>query len=407
MTFLHSNQNLKTALGQDERVYQEYLLMNPSNPSQKQGIFSYNNLMKSDLINGMISLSKEHLIRIISQKMPYEDVFKDTIQLIAPKGQKIIKYKKKSYEVILKLKGCQNMEIFSQKTISYFLISRDFLNVEAFSNFGLGLLSIQKEFVQLLHDSSRGDGILSESDIDVYIDIKLRSDSALSDIIASKAQNYEFYRSYIVVRLMQSMDPLSRNKLNAHDLVSSREFALFLDRDSSKTNPYSYSAFATLYSIYFQIARTEGTISKSDLRCFNSVDFSASFISRVFDEVTLYNGCMDFTSFVRFDFLYNTLSNENSARFFFRVLDVDSDGIIGPSDILFFFKDLSKENPDSHVSFDVFLQELLDKTMSHSLGISFQHFYSSRCAEEIVRLLAEPAEFKIYTGVSHSKVDGY
>ena len=77
--------------------------------------------------------------------------------------------------------------------------------------------------------------------------------------------------------------------------------------------------------------------------------------------------------------------SENCLRLYFKLFDVDNDGILNDNDLYFFYN--SKKFDLNNDPFDSFFNNLIDCTDSNQSGITLNNFLNSNIIEEIIELI--------------------
>ena len=107
---------------------------------------------------------------------------------------------------------------------------------------------------------------------------------------------------------------------------------------------------------------------------------------------------MDFGGFYRFVVRKENCDKPNGARYFFDLFDVDGDGLIGPFDLTYFYRDLVRESTCALLALNTFIEETLDKTQASELGFTVDQFISCGAAREIVEVLSDYDVFRSFAG---------
>jgi hypothetical protein len=252
-------------------------------------------------------------------------------------------------------------------------------------------LELQKVFTDILSFSSA-------SGLTVTVDAL--ADFRVSKFAATHPQDgvdtAAFYRVYVQEQLSFHFDPLGTNRIDAVQVITSPSFTQVIELDGRDTvNPYSFVCFRKWLNT-FTAAADRGMLTRRGFKgCRAKWVFSDAFIDRVFDAATLYNDRLDLRGYFRFVVAFENRDTDAGARYFFGLIDVDGDGVLGHEDIAFFFKDLVRESGTARITFEWFMQEILDEVQSRSpAGFTLPDFTQSGACRDITCLLANYLEFR-------------
>jgi hypothetical protein len=213
-------------------------------------------------------------------------------------------------------------------------------------------------------------------------------------------QGVDFYRQFVLEEMMLHFDPLSLNHISISDLLTSPHFLLFLDvsPDSDYVNPYSYASFEDCFSAFRSCINDRGLVDKIGFKNAKGATYTSAFVDRVYELLPNFDGCREFGGVCRCMVHKQQCDCAPGARLFFDVFDVDGDGVLGIVDFAFFFKAAMKEADRDDVDFDNFIQEMLDKTQSTGMEVTFDEFVNCGESEEICLMLSDFSEFDTIVG---------
>lgn len=350
------------------------------------------------------SIIKENLLSTIEKRFPTEIDFQQTIERISKGRAGLIPYCKKVFENIKREKKGLYDILFSDINIKYYVIDRRYIDITKFTIFCIYLIKLQTEYVLLLKASTSGDGYLTSDDFTDYLNERLMQFPAVLDEYGSESSELPFYSAFLTDKLYGVLDVLCRNKLSATDIVCNPMFSAFIEIGTNDENPLSISTFKSEYQQYRQYVNDQGMIPLSDFKTCTDHSLSDAFANRIFELIPTYDGCIDYQGYTHFLNFIDNVDEEQSLAFFFRVFDIDGDGVIGPSDVLFFFEGVRREVKKCDVSFDVFLQEILDNVGAHAAHITIDEFIHCGTADALIDILGDIKEFETYITPSVSLI---
>ncbi|OHT11923.1 hypothetical protein TRFO_18387 [Tritrichomonas foetus] len=406
MAYIHTYESALQAIekfGTPEEK-EEYLKLIGDRPSTSTNAilpFSYSVSNKATkYIPDLTKLVKKVLPDIISGKIITEDECNKYLQQI-PLGKnkkaRFIQYNQKHLQYV-----SQNAKsiLFSEDVFKAFVFSRYFFDFLSFSQFVKGIIQLNKDFGELVSYSTMPGCFLTLDDVGDFIDSKIPKLSALKNLMSNDGVTLPFYRQLVLEQITFHFDPYGMNRISAIDLMTSNDFTSFLtltDNDDSY-NFYSYQYFIDIFAAFSKNVNEEGLMNRESFKECKDWKFCQAFVDRVFEKSSLFSDCLDFGGFAHFYVNYENSETPTGARYYFDLLDIDGDGLIGPFDIGYFFKDLLKESQSKDANLDIFIQELLDKTQATQMGFTLEQFISCGSCEEIASILSDYNEFKIYVG---------
>jgi Ca2+-binding EF-hand superfamily protein len=263
------------------------------------------------------------------------------------------------------------------------------------------------KLVRLLADIQAGMADLLEIDASITdsisIDILGEFIDRYSDRIASlhrlreDLESYrEFYVSIVIGRIQFFLPMVGTNRINLERLFMARCFIEYVHMDEMdvSTSPYSVKSTGELYNLFIALdGKRDGLLREDDIRNFHcefgNFTFSDVFTNRLFIVLGVSNGEMDFTAFLAFIFPLKYIDLEQSAHFFFRVLDFDEDGEISVADITSFYKSLGRVPGARLPTIDSYLAELFDMCQCRGPGITREELVHSGQQHSIIKHLID------------------
>ena len=144
-----------------------------------------------------------------------------------------------------------------------------------------------------------------------------------------------------------------------------------------------------------------------------SSDFTIAFLDILFDNIDTLNGCATFSGFVTFYLcLRYPESSRHSLHFFFHILDIDGDGVIGKDDMYYFYKAqelASKDNPHVQVTFDLFYSKIVDMCGPTYEGLTEALIKKSGKINDIILMFIDNTKFQdaFFSFDASALYDGY
>jgi serine/threonine-protein phosphatase 2A regulatory subunit B'' len=213
------------------------------------------------------------------------------------------------------------------------------------------------------------DGFLTLFDLKDYVQDVVHSLPQLENFEGFDEQFLPFYTLTAVSKFFFFLDPQHKQKIRIRDLACSFEFAELselrqqdflpaeeLDGPCFGGNWFSPQFAMDLYRYYLQLdVDRNGLLSKAELREFGrpredghngvfpvpTCALTDVFIDRVFEDCPLlYDGEMDFKTFVDFTIAMVYKHTPEALHYFFRLLDVQNSGRLTAFGINFFFREV-------------------------------------------------------------------
>jgi hypothetical protein len=88
-----------------------------------------------------------------------------------------------------------------------------------------------------------------------------------------------------------------------------------------------------------------------------------------------------------------------------KIYDVDEDGFLGRSDLLYFYSDIAPTAEKKLEDFEGFFKEMIDKTGADGDLIKYEDLLKSGSMEQIFFLLADYEQFQNYYGFARTVED--
>lgn len=353
------------------------------------------NKLSDDARRALAMSTRDHLTDLVKKKIPTDVQASEILRFISDQQTGLIKFNKNKFKEV-KEKFKDFAQLFSDKILRSFIICRKYFDIEKFAKYLKYIKLLNQELVNILVYSSAGNEYVSAQNFEDYVNAKLQTFPETSRILRDNDDERNLYISFIVEKIFATLDKLNRNRLLASDIIASPDFQSFLELDKPQS-PLSFNAYRKYFSDFNKLSNSDGLIPPSNFKYACDKKFSQPFLTRLFEYSITYEGCLDFAGFLH---IANTIDRPDEfSQMYFHIIDVDGDGIIGPSDVLFFYQGETEEVGRCGVSFDTILQEVLDQMSSHQVGITYDEFEASGNIQWLVTILGEIDEFKDYVMV--------
>jgi Ca2+-binding EF-hand superfamily protein len=190
--------------------------------------------------------------------------------------------------------------------------------------------------------------------------------------LESTPEFQEKYARTVLARIMAVCDPLATGKIALPALKRSGALSAFQLVDVEEdinfvTDFFSYEHFYVLYCKFWELDEDKDfLLDRANLDRLS--ELTPSVLDRVWGgagrpSVSPVEGKMCYEDFVCFLLAEEDKTNETSLRYWFRVVDVDGDGIITPQDMQYFYKEQAQRMTDlclEAVSFHDILTQMTD-----------------------------------------------
>ncbi|EAY12480.1 hypothetical protein TVAG_128940 [Trichomonas vaginalis G3] len=350
--------------------------------------------MSENAKNALAAATRNHLSEVIKNKMPSDEQTKEILDYISDVQTGLIKYRRKTFtELAEKYKAFSHL--FDNQIIRAFVISRKYFDIEKFKNFLAYIKVLNLDFMNILEYSSNGNEFVSQDDFLGYINERIMFSSQIKQIIEENPDEKDLYSNYLLEMTYLSLDKFSRNRLLISEIITAPCFQQFLEMDRPQS-PCSFNSYRNQMQNFNKLSDDQGLIPLANFKYACDRTFSNAFCTRLFEYSVTYDGCLDFSGYLH---ISTTIERpEEFSQMYFRILDVDGDGIFGPSDLLYFYEGMCDEIGKISVSFDTLLQEVLDNMSAHQVGVTYQEFESSGNISWLIDILSNIEEFKVYVG---------
>ena len=185
------------------------------------------------------------------------------------------------------------------------------------------------------------------------------------------------YSDTVIMRIFYINDSDDDGKITLHDFKKSNLIEILKkvsDEDINNVRQYfSYEHFYVIYCIFFELdnnrePETELFISKEAFSRYNGHSLGIKAVDRIFQQIPRKFKSTQIGKMCFEDFLWYLLSEEDkttrtSIEYWFKVLDLDDNGIVTPSEMEYFYKEQEQRlenNQNETILFNDVLCQLYD-----------------------------------------------
>lgn len=391
MSYLHKGLPTLNVLAShgDETETKEYMKI-IGNKHEKMRNFSIfwrkrvNKIFENDHSQMIGKAASEYIL----ESIPSDEELEKKLQSfqVNSKNNDIIFYEHNKFKRLIKE---ADTFLISQEIINVFKFSK-FFNFKEFSSFVKLSKKIYIELADLLSCSTVEGLLLSRNDLIYYVEEHLRK----RDFLDFLANELDFYAHYVVSLFSYYFDPFQTGTFDPFKMIYSSYFIEFYQPEGDQPDGvYSFASFFNIFEKYNDIVNDNGMVDKESIRKLNEC-FTNAFIDRIFEISNTYNDSLDFDAFIKFYIPFTQSKNKNAGYYFFKLLDIDNDGLISISDLSYFYNGCLKENETKDEQFNIFLMELFDQSCSNQLGITLKQFINF--GDNLFGILMKIINFKFF-----------
>lgn len=342
-------------------------------------------------------ITSKALIEILTEETPTSEEIDAVFSEFTNSDRRFVPYNRQKLESLAARFPSRFQPIFSHETLRYFVACRKYFDVVGFRAFIDSILRLRDDLKLMLKYCSQNGGIMSTDGLSKFIEKKIPTFDSLVRLQGEHTY-IPFYRQTVLEETAFRLDPLGLNRISVNDLITSPHFAKFLDLDENdrRQNPFSVHHFVEWFGPFSRSVDSRGLCTRASFKHFRNWHLCDAFVDRVFEESSLFDGCMDFGGFYRFVVHRENCTTEAGARYFFNLFDTDDDGHVGPFDLSYFYRDLVRESSCDAVAFSTFTEEILDMVQAPSIGFTLEQFIASGACQEIIAVLSDYKEFKLF-----------
>jgi Ca2+-binding EF-hand superfamily protein len=239
-------------------------------------------------------------------------------------------------------------------------------------------------------------GFLSDVALEKYVNEAVNVMGEVQKRTQSDLQFGDDFIDFAIAHLLPPLDPLRTGAVALPSLLHSPIYHQFIFSDFGQKGDTFHPDHVNQDRSQFNALdlNRDGLLEPADLQ---RMHLTGTFARRLCD--ILYSGWpLDFKWFVVFMTTWESIGTEWANTIIFEILDIDSDGVISDVEVLYFWKDMSRElrrvAPDKPIiGVESFVAERFDAFGVSELAITKEQFVAARGPHvaTFVKLLADIA----------------
>ncbi|GIQ86372.1 hypothetical protein KIPB_008218 [Kipferlia bialata] len=243
-----------------------------------------------------------------------------------------------------------------------------------------------------------GKGNLTEAELDAYLEDLFHQLPATTDLDQAFIP---FLRCSALRGLLFFLDPHCTGHVSISDIVLSSHFRELLTADKGE-GWFSTESAVSLYSQYLRADHDrDGLLSRREAGTLEEGQLSKPFLDRVFATAWTYGAKLDYRGYVDMCLALSFPKHEASARYLFKLFDVNCMGYIDRSGLRRFVRPVVNAAAISYVDgapdIDSVLDELWDVLRpSHPMRICLHDIISSKASDVLAFLACSAGLFIAY-----------
>ncbi|KAM5279923.1 serine/threonine-protein phosphatase 2A regulatory subunit B'' subunit gamma-like [Ctenodactylus gundi] len=218
------------------------------------------------------------------------------------------------------------------------------ISIMQFFNYTMQKVWLHQTRIGLSLCDVAGQGYLQESDLENYI---LELIPTLPQLDRLEKSFYSFYVCTAVRKFFFFLDPLRTVKIKIQDILA----CSFLDdllelrdeelsKESHETNWFSAPSALRVYGQYLNLDKDHNSIlSKEELSRYGIATMTSVFLDRVFQECLIYDGEMDYKTYLDFVLALENRKEPATLQYIFKLLDTENKGYLNVFSLNRFFTD--------------------------------------------------------------------
>jgi len=259
---------------------------------------------------------------------------------------------------------------------------------------------------------SSGDGMLTEREIEQWIDALIPTLPALQGIVTEFLQ---YYRVTAVRKFLFFLDPRKRNRVPIKAVLASPVTHELLELKRAditqaelRHNWFSLAYAEMLYADYLELDEDQnGMLSAAELSRYRGGGLTSVFISRIFQECQTYRHQstgqleIDYKSYLDFVLATTYKGTSESLSYFMRLLDVRRVGGLSAFDVCYFFRAVvdkfAEFGDEANCEVDDVKDEIFDmvKPKDRTL-ITLADLINCKVGDTVVGMLSDMHQFANY-----------
>jgi Ca2+-binding EF-hand superfamily protein len=206
--------------------------------------------------------------------------------------------------------------------------------------------------------------------------------------VRGNAEHFEIYCTVSGELFRFFLFAKHEERIDIRELAASRPFLQFIRVDGGRHNPFGWTEVKKIYRQFLdRDSRGDGLVSQADLL---GLSLSNAIVARFFECVDRLNGRIDFKTCLPLLVALENLEEPQAVDFFFRLLDVDEDGRVGPDDIAFFYKAIASELDSDAPKMEEYLALLTDMCQGPHDGFTAEMLIASGHQVDVLKILIFP-----------------
>ena len=263
--------------------------------------------------------------------------------------------------------GYQKTLFLKQRLIDKFTkASTGLLDRKVFCFFLDQLSLIQNAILDFLSIDPFITTTITEDTLMSFIEKRIAKSSSLKVLTMQNQWFQEYYIEYLIHVFEFYFGSFSNpENMDAVRMLGSRIFLDFISLDKyicSTPNMFKISEVTTVYNLFADNMNkdNDGMKGKENMKKLSKSLFTDAFLERLFDVLPTIDGKIDFLLFIDFYIAYQNMYTKRGISYFFKILDIDEDGLLKKNDILYFYKALIEETKFENSNEDRYFSELVD-----------------------------------------------
>ncbi|OHS92702.1 EF hand family protein [Tritrichomonas foetus] len=284
--------------------------------------------------------------------------------IIAEIGIENFEYDQKKFDKISKIFGEPRNRIFLPVVLENFVNDANQFETDKYIDFVKCIIKVQLALFMIYTTDLIIEKGISESHLCEFVRQYAATIRKLSPLQEDLDWYMQFYEQAVTSRFLFQISSINDTKVDIKALVTSVIFFQFINLDSiSKRDirPFTIKNTTKTYNMFIDLDTIGlGYLNAKSIKKFDGYHFTNAFTKRVFEIMPTFEQNMDFALFLKLVYPLKDMRTSQATHFFFRVLDLDGDGVISRPDINYFYKAMVKESNIKNHDYDSFLAKLLD-----------------------------------------------
>ena len=208
----------------------------------------------------------------------------------------------------------------------------------------------------------------------------------------------ETFVPFVTYRLLFELGKTDSERISVPILFASDIFNEFIEQDETSGSEVLVSLVEERVNQFSKKSdQKTHLIPQENIKDIYGFSFTDSFIDILYNNIETQNGQATFQGF--FTFLFSLMyidTNTESVKFFFKMLDIDGDGVLGKDDIYYFYKSQVKEACKANIKsdFNVFYSNLTDTCVSKNEDLTEEAIIKADKAKDVIFALIDNITFR-------------